>query len=195
MCWWIWNFLIEKHLPILNLNLASKYFKKSMNFWKSRNLHPWFYDPVCYPAGSFKEKLLTCPMWRSVNQEIGSHHRLKKLAKSQKRQLWGFGDQRGMTQITWDQVRGGHFGPIYPLFDYFWNLKKLTRPNKYVPLLIYKSAKMKMQIKTAIFNRLNVHSTGIYCKSTECSFRIWNSWKGHSHGTLRLDWHLEALLL
>ena len=25
--------------------------------------------------------------------------------KSQKRQLWGFGDQRGMTQITWDQVR------------------------------------------------------------------------------------------
>ena len=22
------------------------------------------------------------------------------------------GDQRGMTQITWDQVRGGHFGPI-----------------------------------------------------------------------------------
>ena len=49
--------------------------------------------------------------------------------KSQKRQLWGFGDQRGMTQITWDQVRGGHFGPIYPLFDYFWNLKKLTHPN------------------------------------------------------------------
>ena len=39
--------------------------------------------------------------------------------KSQKLQLWGFGDQRGMTQITWDQVRGGHFGPIYPLFDYF----------------------------------------------------------------------------
>ena len=33
--------------------------------------------------------------------------------KSQKPQLWGFGDQRGMTQITWDQVRGGHFGPIY----------------------------------------------------------------------------------
>ena len=39
--------------------------------------------------------------------------------KSQKPQLWGFGDQRGMTQITWDQVRGGHFDPIYPLFDYF----------------------------------------------------------------------------
>ena len=39
--------------------------------------------------------------------------------KSRKPQLWGFGDQRGMTQMTWDQVRGGHFGPIYPLFDYF----------------------------------------------------------------------------
>jgi len=44
---------------------------------------------------------------------------LMLIIKSQKRQLWGFGDQRGMTQITWDQVRGGHFGPIYPLFDYF----------------------------------------------------------------------------
>ena len=39
--------------------------------------------------------------------------------KSQKRQLWGFADQRGMAQISWDQVRGGHFGPIYPQFDYF----------------------------------------------------------------------------
>ena len=39
--------------------------------------------------------------------------------KSRKPKLWGFGDQWGMTQITWDQVRGGHFGPIYPLFDYF----------------------------------------------------------------------------
>ena len=36
-----------------------------------------------------------------------------------KKKLWGFGDQREMTQITWDQVRGGHFGPIYPLLDYF----------------------------------------------------------------------------
>ena len=33
--------------------------------------------------------------------------------KSQKPQLWGFGDQRGMTQITWEQVRGGHFGPMF----------------------------------------------------------------------------------
>ena len=39
--------------------------------------------------------------------------------KSQKRQLWGFGDQWEMTQITWDQVRGGNFGHIYPLLDYF----------------------------------------------------------------------------
>ena len=31
--------------------------------------------------------------------------------KSQKPQLWGFGDQRAMTQITWDQVTGSHFGP------------------------------------------------------------------------------------
>ena len=29
--------------------------------------------------------------------------------KSQKPQLFGFGDQGGMTQITWDQVRGGSF--------------------------------------------------------------------------------------
>ena len=29
--------------------------------------------------------------------------------KTQKPQLWGFGDQQGMTQITWDKVRGGHF--------------------------------------------------------------------------------------
>ena len=50
---------------------------------------------------------------------LGFSDILKLKIKSQKRQLWGLGDQRGMTQITWDQVRGGHFGPIYPLFDYF----------------------------------------------------------------------------
>ena len=32
--------------------------------------------------------------------------------KSRKPQLWGFGDQRGMTQIKWDQVRGDHLGHI-----------------------------------------------------------------------------------
>ena len=40
-------------------------------------------------------------------------------SKSQKPQLWGFGDQRGMTQMTWDQVRGGHFGHIYYGFILF----------------------------------------------------------------------------
>ena len=40
--------------------------------------------------------------------------------KSQKPQLWGFGDQRGMTQITWDQVRDVHFGPTYPLVKLFF---------------------------------------------------------------------------
>ena len=33
--------------------------------------------------------------------------------KSQKPQLRGFGNQRGMTQITLDQVRRGHFGHMY----------------------------------------------------------------------------------
>jgi len=32
--------------------------------------------------------------------------------KAIKPQLWGFGDQQGMTQKIWDQVRGGHFAPI-----------------------------------------------------------------------------------
>ena len=31
---------------------------------------------------------------------------------SPKTQLCGFSDQWAMTWITWDQVRGGHFGPI-----------------------------------------------------------------------------------
>ena len=43
---------------------------------------------------------------------LGFGHLLMLQIKYQNPQLWGFGDQRGMTQITWDQVRGGHFGPM-----------------------------------------------------------------------------------
>ena len=35
---------------------------------------------------------------------------------------------RDWNQMRWDQVSGTHFGHIYPLFNPFWNLKKLTPP-------------------------------------------------------------------
>ena len=37
---------------------------------------------------------------------------------------------RDWNQMRWDQVSGTHFGHIYPLFNPFWNLKKLTPPSR-----------------------------------------------------------------